>query len=71
MQKILISSCLIGQKVRYDGKDSLLTNARLQQWIQAGNVISICPEMAGGLPTPRPPSEIEPGGNSEASMEWA
>ncbi|HEV2613838.1 MAG TPA: DUF523 domain-containing protein [Gammaproteobacteria bacterium] len=63
MSKILFSGCLLGQKVRYDGRDNLQTNARLQSPIKAGNVISICPEMAGGLPTPRPPAEIEPGKN--------
>lgn len=61
MPKILISACLLGQKVRYDGKDCLQDNAVLQAWIKAGDVISICPEMAGGLPTPRPPAEIESG----------
>ncbi len=61
MSKILISACLLGYKVRYDGKDNLQTHARLQAWIKAGNVISICPEMAGGLPTPRPPAEIQQG----------
>lgn len=59
MPKILISSCLLGQKVRYDGRDNLQTHADLQAWIKAGNVVSICPEMAGGLPTPRPPAEIQ------------
>src|SRR5689334_9310800 len=59
MPKILISACLLGQKVRYDGKDCLQTHNRLQQWIAEGNVVSICPEMAGGLPTPRPPAEIQ------------
>jgi uncharacterized protein YbbK (DUF523 family) len=59
MPKILISACLLGQKVRYDGSDNLQTHARLQTWIRAGNVVTICPEMAGGLPTPRPPAEIQ------------
>ena len=59
MPKILISACLLGEKVRYDGKDNLQTHARLQAWIKAGNVVAICPEMAGGLPTPRPPAEIQ------------
>ena len=70
MSKILISACLIGQKVRYDAKDSLQSNARLQQWIHDGKIISICPEMAGGLPTPRPPSEIEPGKTAEAILQF-
>ena len=59
MSKILISACLLGQKVRYDGKDNLQDHARLQSWIKAGRVVSICPEMAGGLSTPRPPAEIQ------------
>jgi len=70
MSKILISACLIGQKVRYDAKDCLQAHERLQQWIRDGKVISICPEMAGGLPTPRPPSEIEPGKNAEAVLQF-
>ena len=60
MSKILISACLLGEKVRYDGKDNLQTHQRLQSWVKAGLVLMICPEMAGGLPTPRPASEIQP-----------
>lgn len=59
MSKILISACLIGHKVRYDGKDNLQTNAQLQALIKSGNVITICPEMAAGLSTPRSPAEIQ------------
>lgn len=59
--KILISSCLLGQKVRYDGKDCLQDHPRLSEWIKSDRTVFICPEMAGGLPTPRPPSEIQPG----------
>src|SRR5262249_47446250 len=59
MSKILISACLLGQKVRYDGKDCLQAHARLQEWIEAGYVIAVCPEMKGGLPTPRAPAEIQ------------
>jgi uncharacterized protein YbbK (DUF523 family) len=70
MPKILISACLIGQKVRYDAKDCFQSHHRLQQYIQDGNVIAICPEMAGGLPTPRPPTEIEPGKNSQAVLQF-
>ena len=59
--KILISACLLGQKVRYDGGDCLQNHERLQLWIKAGNVVTICPEMIGGLATPRPPAEIQDG----------
>lgn len=59
MSKILMSACLLGQKVRYDGGDCLQSHPLLQQWFNEGNIITICPEMAGGLPTPRPPAEIQ------------
>ncbi len=65
LSKILVSACLIGHKVRFDAKDCLQSHDLLQQWVQEGRAITICPEMAGGLPTPRPPSEIEPGKTAE------
>lgn len=61
MQKILISNCLLGYRVRYDGNANKQDHAGLNQWISSGKVITLCPEMAGGLPTPREPAEIEYG----------
>lgn len=57
MQKILVSACLLGQPVRYDGGGHG-PFAPLLQWQQQGRVVALCPEVAGGLPTPRPPAEI-------------
>ncbi|EAS41733.1 DUF523 domain-containing protein [Photobacterium profundum] len=62
MDKILISGCLYGLPVRYDGKDNLLTDSLLQQWQQQDRLIVLCPEVSGGLPTPRPPAEIQADG---------
>ncbi|UUO23654.1 DUF523 domain-containing protein [Colwellia sp. M166] len=59
MEKILISSCFLGHKVRYDGGDNLLVNATLKRWQAAERLVVICPELAGGLSTPRPPAEIQ------------
>ena len=56
--KILISSCLLGELVRYDGQAKPIDNPVLAQWLAADVLISICPEVSGGLPTPRPPAEI-------------
>jgi uncharacterized protein YbbK (DUF523 family) len=70
MKKILMSACLVGEKVRYDGRDSLQNHLRLKEWMNAGRVLYICPEMAGGLPTPRPPAEIEPNANAEAVLHF-
>jgi len=61
VNKILISACLLGENVRYNGGNSHLDSTILQQWQQEGRILSTCPEMAGGLPVPRMPSEIENG----------
>jgi len=56
--KILISACLIGEPVRYDGKSNLLANQLLDEWHKQGLLLPVCPEVCGGLSTPRPPAEI-------------
>ncbi|MGY3171069.1 uncharacterized protein YbbK (DUF523 family) [Pseudomonas sp. TE12234] len=60
MQKILVSRCLLGHRVRYDGGASGPFD-QLQIWLDEGRVVPLCPEVAGGLPTPRAAAEI-PGG---------
>lgn len=70
MQKILMSACLLGAKVRYDGNDCEQTNDVLSQWRAEGRIVTICPEMAGGLPTPRPPAEIIGQGGGEAVLKF-
>lgn len=58
MQKILISACLLGQNVRYDGENNLCQHPILKTWMEEGCLVSICPEVSAGLPTPRPSCEI-------------
>ena len=58
MHKVFVSSCLLGQPVRYDGQSKGLKNDILTLWLQEKRVVAFCPEVAGGLPTPRPPAEI-------------
>ncbi|MDP3816138.1 DUF523 domain-containing protein [Pseudomonas sp.] len=60
MQKILVSRCLLGQPVRYDGGAHGPFDL-LQRWQAEGRVVALCPEVAGGLPTPRAPAEIAGG----------
>lgn len=62
-----MSACLLGQPVRYDGRSSGHPDL-LQLWQQQGRVVPLCPEVAGGLPTPRPPAEI-PGGQGGAVLD--
>jgi uncharacterized protein YbbK (DUF523 family) len=53
-----VSACLLGDPVRYDGTDNHLPSDILDRWRREERVVPYCPEVAGGLPTPRPPSEI-------------
>ncbi|MBG5926766.1 DUF523 domain-containing protein [Providencia rettgeri] len=59
---IAVSACLLGYCVRYDGKHQLYTP--LKKLYEDSLVISICPEVFGGLPTPRASAEIM-GGNGD------
>jgi uncharacterized protein YbbK (DUF523 family) len=61
MHHVLISSCLLGNPVRYDGRGVPHDDAVLARWLREGRVVAVCPEVAGGMPIPRPPAEIEPG----------
>ncbi len=54
-EKLLISSCLIGENVKYNGKNNAINLTSLKKKY---TLIPFCPEVEGGLPTPRPPSEI-------------
>jgi len=67
-QKILMSACFLGQKVRYDGKDNLLAHPKIQKLFKENRIVTICPEMAGGLSVPRAPAEIQPGFNAHAIL---
>jgi uncharacterized protein YbbK (DUF523 family) len=62
MLRILISACLLGEKVRYNGADATCADQILSRWLAAGRVVPFCPEVAGGLGVPRPAAEIIAGG---------
>ena len=55
MENILISACLLGIGCRYDGKHK--ANSEVLSLGEKYNLIPVCPEIYGGLPTPRVPSE--------------
>ncbi|MBA5203195.1 DUF523 domain-containing protein [Pectobacterium aroidearum] len=66
MSNILISACLSGFPVRYNGTEKKSVGGYLAQWRQQERLITFCPELAAGFSTPRPSAEIIPatGGNS-------
>ena len=57
-EKLLISSCLLGENVKYDGTNNVLSKEILKKLNEKYELFSFCPEVAGGLPTPRIPCEI-------------
>ncbi len=66
MEKVLVSACFMSNPVRYDGTDvnvaekvSSAAQQILNEWDEQGRLVSICPEVSGGLPIPRPPAEIQ------------
>lgn len=59
--RILVSACLLGQPVRYDGRGKPLFHPHLERWKEEGRVVGFCPEMAAGMPAPRAPAEIAGG----------
>ena len=59
--KILVSACLMGHAVRYDGASKPLAHPAIDRWREEGRLVTICPEMSAGMPVPRPPAEIADG----------
>ena len=65
MERILVSSCLAGRRVRYDGAAKPVGDDLFHQWRTEGRLIPFCPEVSGGMPVPRPPAEIVGGDGAD------
>ncbi len=57
METLLISACLVGYNCKYNGGNNALPPEVLAALRERYRLIPVCPEAAGGLPTPRVPSE--------------
>lgn len=66
--RVLVSACLLGEAVRHDGRHKRVDGDVMQRWRESGRIVGFCPECAGGLPVPRPASEIEPGASTESVL---
>ena len=58
--KLLCSACLLGISCRFDGKSKL--SPRILALLENHELVPVCPEQLGGLPTPRTPCEIQTDG---------
>ena len=55
----MVSACLAGENCKYNGGSN--RNEKILRLMEDNEVITVCPEQMGGLPTPRVPSEIRDG----------
>ena len=56
MKKVAVSACLVGKNTKYDGTNNY--NQAVMDYLKDKEYVLICPEVLGGLTTPRVPSEI-------------
>ena len=56
---IAVSACLLGENCKYNGGNNY--SEKVRTFCEGHEVISVCPEVMGGLPTPRIPAEIVSG----------
>ena len=54
--RIMVSACLMGENCKYNGGNNL--SEKVLNYVKGHEVIAVCPEVMGGLPTPRVPAEI-------------
>lgn len=71
MYKVLVSACLMGRKVRFDGRAKTSGHPVLERWRAERRLVPHCPEIAGGLAVPRPPAEIAGAAGAEAVLDGA
>ncbi|MDC7278096.1 DUF523 domain-containing protein [Butyrivibrio fibrisolvens] len=57
--KIAVSACLLGENCKYNGGNNF--SEKVAKYVEGHEVIPVCPEVLGGLPTPRTPAEIVDG----------
>ena len=60
-EKILISACLAGINCKFNGENNLLDSGILDEISKKYHLLFICPEVFGGLSTPREPAEMKGG----------
>lgn len=65
--KIAVSACLLGESCRYDGK--ACAREEVVALGDAHEIVSLCPEMLGGLKAPRPPCEIVETGHARRVVD--
>ncbi len=69
--KILVSACLLGKPVRYNGSAMQVAHPALERWRREGRIVEVCPEVLAGFSVPRPPAEIADGASGDDVLSGA
>lgn len=69
--RILVSACLLGRPVRYNGSAKAVAHPVLDAWRAQGRLVVVCPELIAGFSVPRPPAEIAGGASGQAVLAGA
>ena len=54
---VVVSACLLGENCKYNGGNNY--SAKLEELLRGKKIVSVCPEVLGGLSTPREPCEVK------------
>ncbi|MGP4715636.1 DUF523 domain-containing protein [Psychrobacter sp. T6-6] len=65
MEKVLVSACLLGKPVQYNGKGLAAASDILTRWQIEGRLVLVCPEVDAGMSIPRAPAEIVRGDGTD------
>ncbi|CAG9295963.1 2-thiouracil desulfurase family protein [Celerinatantimonas diazotrophica] len=71
MEKVLVSSCLVGNKVRYNASCLSVQESDLNWLHSRVELVVFCPEVSSGLPIPRAPAEIIEGNGGDVLLGFA
>ncbi|GJD73069.1 DUF523 domain-containing protein [Methylobacterium goesingense] len=66
--KVLVSACLMGRPVRYNGSAKALSHPLLERLAAEGRLVVVCPELSAGFSVPRPAAEIADGCDGDAVL---
>lgn len=62
----IVSACLVGERCRYDGdRANAAARSKLALLDEGDAIVPVCPEVAGGLPTPRTPAHLDGGDGND------
>jgi len=67
-KKILVSACLLGMPVRYNGTGAASIHSILQQWLNEDRLIAVCPELLADMSVPRFSAEIKGSASGEGVL---